>query len=169
KMKKISLIITIYNESNTIQQLLDSIENQSRLPDEIVIVDAGSTDQTVEILEAFKDSTKIPVVIEVHKKSNRSQGRNLAIERAKHSIIAVTDAGNILGSHWLERITAPFENQKVDLVAGYYLPLTKTHFQKALAPFVSTMPQDFDESNFLPSSRSVAFTKEAWEKAGRYP
>jgi glycosyltransferase involved in cell wall biosynthesis len=47
---KTSLITTVYNEQNSISDFLKSIFEQTLLPDEIVIVDGGSKDQTVQMI-----------------------------------------------------------------------------------------------------------------------
>jgi len=166
---KVSVIVTVLNESNSIEALLESFLKQTKMPDEIIIVDAGSKDKTVEKIKKFKNTHKLPIRLFIKPKINRSTARNFAIKKANQEIIAVTDAGCILGSHWLERITAPLIEDKADSVAGYYVPITPTAFQKALAPFVAVMPENFDPEEYLPSSRSVAFTKRAWELAGHYP
>ena len=87
---KISLISTMLNERHTVGPWLDSIRRQSRLPDEIVIVDGNSSDGTWEFLQAaaFADP-----LLSVCRESggNISTGRNMAVRHAKHEIIAVTD------------------------------------------------------------------------------
>lgn len=167
--KKTALICTIYNESDAIEALLNSIHNQSQKPDEIIFVDAGSTDNTVHKINSFSKENSLACKVYIKPGFNRSQGRNYAIKKASANIIAVTDAGCILETHWFERITLPLLQEKADAVAGYYLPLTPTPFQHALAPYVSVMPKNFNPAEFLPSSRSIAFTKRAWELAGKYP
>ena len=49
---KTSLICTVLNEEESVQELIDSIINQSVMPDEIIIVDGGSTDSTTEVIMA---------------------------------------------------------------------------------------------------------------------
>lgn len=162
---KISFITTVLNEEKTIGDLLDSLSQQSKKPDEIIIVDGGSTDKTVEIIK--KHSLKKKLIIQPG--ANPSQGRNLAIKNAKYQIMALSDAGCQLDKDWLKRITKPFSNKNVDAVAGFYLATAKNVFQKCLAPFVVTMPDKFNPTTFLPSSRSLAFKKSAWQKVGHYP
>jgi hypothetical protein len=81
----------------------------------------------------------------------------------------VSDVGCILDKHWLENITDPFNNSAVDVVAGFYHAKTESVFEKCLATYTCVMPDKVDKQNFLPSSRSIAFTKYAWEKVGGYP
>ncbi|MHA1251233.1 MAG: glycosyltransferase [Candidatus Helarchaeota archaeon] len=165
----ISLIITTYNEANSIENLLQDILEQSKLPSELVIVDAGSQDNTINIIknkiEEFK-LKKINVKLIISPGANISQGRNIAIKNSSHNIIAVTDAGSRLDKNWLELITLPLKNNKADFVGGFYLPVTHSRFQQILA-VLTTAP--YPKKSFLPSSRSVAFRKEYWEKVGGYP
>lgn len=165
---KVSLVITVKNEENCIEKLLESIANQTLSPDEIIIADAGSTDRTKEQIKHFK--TKLPQLklIDVSN-SNRSKGRNAAITKAKNDIIAVTDAGCSLKNDWIEKITNPLARKEGDAVAGFYITSDETMLEKCSAPFLATMPDKLVVDEYLPSSRSVAFTKKSWEKAGKYP
>lgn len=161
---KVSFICTVLNEENSIKAFLDSIKAQTKKPDEIIIVDAGSTDKTNSIIRKYSNIKLI-----VGKGLNRSQGRNLAIKTAKHRILAVSDAGCILDPDWLKNITQPFVNPKVEVVAGFYQVKAVTIFQKCVAPFVAVMPDKLKLDTYLPSSRSLAFKKTAFLKAGQYP
>ena len=111
---KISFITTIYNEEKTIKIFFDSLLSQSKLPNEILIVDGMSTDQTVAKIKSYeskikKKKIKFTLLI---KKGNRSVGRNEAIKNATGEIIVCSDAGNILDKNWLKNISAPFKNKK---------------------------------------------------------
>lgn len=165
----VSLILTTFNEEAAIGKLLDSLSKQTFQPAELIIVDARSTDKTVQIINQYTPKLKFSVKI-YSKNLNRSKARNLAIGKANNDIIAVTDAGNILDKNWLKNLIEPFKlDNKIDSVAGFYIALTPTLFSQALAPFVATNPKEFDPETYLPSSRSVAFTKNTWKKVGKYP
>ena len=103
------------------------------------------------------------------KKGNIAIGRNEAIKNANNEIILVSDVGCILDKDWVKNISAPFEDKKVDVVAGFYEPIADSVFEKCLATYTSVMPDKIDPENFLPSSRSVAFKKSAWKEVGGYP
>ncbi|MDP3987949.1 MAG: glycosyltransferase [Candidatus Levybacteria bacterium] len=171
---KLSFICTVFNEEKTIKPFLNSLFNQSRMPDEIVIVDGGSSDLTIanikyQILNIKyrKILGKINFKILV-KKGNRSVGRNEAIKNASGNIILCSDAGCILDKNWVENIIEPFKDSKVDVVAGFYKGFCKTIFEKCLIPYVLVMPDKADPKNFLPASRTMAFTKDIWEKIGGF-
>lgn len=164
---KVSVVATVLNEEGNIARLLDSLINQTRTPDEIVIVDGFSTDSTPEIIERYKRNNKY--IKYYQKKGNISLGRNHAIEKAKHNIIAQIDAGCVAHKNWLERIVDPFEEDKsIGLVAGFYEMTGSSPLQKAVAPFHGITSRKFDHRSFLPSGRSVAFRKSTWKKVGGY-
>lgn len=166
---KISFVTTVLNEAKTITALLDSLQTQTKLPDEVIIVDAGSTDQTPDLIKAHDLNQNTTVRIIKQQGLNRSKGRNLGIKSAQHQIIALSDAGCVLDNDWLERITEPLTNTSTDSVAGYYQTTTASVLAKAMAPFVAVMPDRFNPQTFLPSSRSLALKKSAWLKVGQYP
>jgi glycosyltransferase involved in cell wall biosynthesis len=163
---KISVVITVFNEEGSVSNLLNSLQFQTTKPDEIIIVDGGSRDKTVEIIRHFqKKNKRMKLLIE---KCSRAKGRNLGIDIARNKLVVLTDAGCIAHKNWLERIVEPFENKEVDMVAGFYKMTGKTAFQKALSFFLGVLPSQFDV-NFLPSTRSVAIKKELWLKVGGFP
>lgn len=165
---KVSFIATVLNEGKTIRSFLESIFNQSKKPDEIIIVDGGSTDNTIEEISSFKFSDKQMRIKLIFKSGNRAVGRNEAIKKASNEIIACSDAGCILDKNWVKNIIEPFRNPKVDVVAGYYKANAKTIFEKCLTPYVLVMPDKISEKDFLPATRSMAFKKSIWKKAGGF-
>lgn len=165
---RISFIVTVYNEEKSLPKLLDSLLNQSVLPNEIVIVDAFSRDDTDKIVREyqakFERKTKKINFLYLKKRGNRSHGRNLAIRKSSSEIIVITDAGCILDRNWIREITKPFKKKNVDVVAGYYEGIFENSFQEALIPYVLVMPERINKKNFLPATRSMAIKKDIFEK-----
>jgi glycosyltransferase involved in cell wall biosynthesis len=112
----LSLVATVCDEGDSIRTLLDSMAQQNRPPDEIVITDGGSKDNTVAILKEYQ--SRLPLKILEAPDTNIAEGRNVAIKAASGDIIAVTDAGVRLSPNWLEELVKPFENPQVEAVAG---------------------------------------------------
>lgn len=178
----VSVVVTVRNEEKSIEKLLRALISQNKKPDEIILVDGGSTDTTVVKIQKLKikhqrclqlriknqnDNLKFKIFV---KAGNRAVGRNYGISRARNEIIAVTDAGGYPRKDWLKKITTPFVEKETDVVSGYYKSLARTPFGKCVTPYFLVMPDKVKRGmEFLPSSRSVAFRKSIWKKAGGYP
>lgn len=161
---RVALCFTVLNEGASIDRLLDSIQRQTRLPDEIIVVDGGSSDETVSRLEA----SSLPVTIIRQPGANISEGRNRAIAEATAEIIAVTDAGVVLEPEWIERLAAPIERDEADVAAGFFVADPQNDFETAMGATVLPNVDEIGEG-FLPSSRSIAFRRYVWEQVGGYP
>ncbi len=167
---KVSVIITVLNEGPAIRRLLDSLAAQTRAPDEVVVVDGGSTDDTVAILQSYADEGRLPLRVLVEPGANISRGRNVAVAAASGEVIASTDAGVRLSPDWLAELVAPFESENPpQVVAGFFLPDPHSVFEIAMGATVLPTLSDVKPDRFLPSSRSIAFTRAAWEGSGGYP
>ena len=164
---KISVIATVKNEGKALNALLDSLTYQTLLPHEVVITDGGSTDETVAVLQQYQRYLPLKIVLAAG--SNISQGRNRAIEAATGDIIAATDAGVVLVPTWLESLTSPIRNGRSAVASGWFEPDPYTNFEVVMGATVLPSRRDIDPDTFLPSSRSVAFLKSAWEEVGGYP
>lgn len=178
-LKGVSMICTLYNESDSVLEFLDSVFSMEAFPEEFIIVDGGSTDGTADLIAAFLDShkTRMTVRLRIDPECNRrhtpgpvARGRNVAIGMASGDIIAVTDAGCRLDRGWIEKIVAPLRaDDRYDVAGGWYLPDARTRFEKCVGDVWLTPPGAVNPKNFLPSSRSVAFRKTSWKLVGGYP
>jgi glycosyltransferase involved in cell wall biosynthesis len=160
---RVSLIATVLNEGDGLREWLAALERQTLPPDEIVIVDAGSSDDTWELLNDWRPA--VPVSVLRRPRVSIAGGRNAAINAATGEIIAVTDAGTVADERWLQRLVEAFGDECVDVAAGFFTPALDSVWQRALA--ATTLPDvsEIDGERFLPSSRSVAFRR-AWFDAG---
>ena len=164
----ISLIVTVLNEGDSIDPLMLSILAQTCQPDELVIVDGGSTDQTVSVIQSYADRLPLRVVVEPG--ANISRGRNRAIAESRGDIIAITDAGVRLESGWLQQLTQPLlDDPALMVAAGFFAADPRTRFEVAMGAAVLPVAADIDPATFLPSSRSVAVRRAALERASVYP
>lgn len=164
----ISVIATVLNEGESIRGLLNSLAAQTRAPDELVIVDGGSRDQTLAILREYRD--RLPLRLIEAPGLSISAGRNRAIAEARGGIIASTDAGVVLVPGWLEALTAPLrEDAALQVVGGFFEADPQSVFEVALGATTLPLVEEIDAASFLPSSRSIAFRRSAWEAVGGYP
>ena len=165
--ERVSLIVTVRNEEGSIDALLDSLLSGGRAPEEIVVADGGSTDRTWDRLAAR--AVLDPRVRAVRAPGNRSVGRNAAVRAARYDVIACTDAGVEVEPEWLERIVAPMEaDPGVGVVAGFYRPEGRAAFERAAGVVSAPALHEVDPDRFLPSTRSVAFRRAAFDRAGGF-
>jgi glycosyltransferase involved in cell wall biosynthesis len=162
---KVSLVITFLNEESTIGLLLEGIAQQTLLPAEIILVDGGSIDSTKKIIKQWQKNPLIGKKIHVlRKKGNRSAGRNYGIQKAKHSWIAITDAGCVPESNWLLALVEEQQTSQADVIAGYYYGLPQNAFEQAVVPYALVTPSRVNPKTFLPATRSLMLHKSVWEK-----
>lgn len=160
---KVSLVTTVLDARDRIEGFLASLAAQTRPPDEVIVVDGGSTDGTLEVLRRAEGITLIE-----EPGASIARGRNVAIAAAAHEVIAVTDADCELEPTWLERLLVPIE-AGADVAMGAYRPVTETFLHRCLAAVNLPDPAGWDEATFMPSSRSIAFRRGAIEAVGGYP
>ena len=167
--QRVALCLTVLNEADNLATLFASIAAQTRQPDEVVVVDGGSTDATVPVVQEWQ-AKGLPIALLTRQGANISAGRNVAIGEARAPLIAVTDAGVRLEPGWLAALTAPFDEPgPPDVVAGFFRSDPRTTFEVALGATTLPTAEEIDPARFYPSSRSVAFTRRAWARVGGYP
>ena len=167
---QVSLVTTVVNEAADIVGFLESIAAQTRPPDDIVLVDGGSTDGTLELARAFLATTDLPARVILMPGANRSQARNAGIRTAHGDIIAMTDAGCRLHPDWLAHLVAAFERDPdCELAAGFYETQADSPAERLVALAMVPTATELTPEAFLPSSRSVAFRRRVWERVGGYP
>ena len=174
---KLSLICTVYNEFGSIFEFLESYVQQTRYADEFIIVDGGSNDGTYELLNKFLyENSHLNVRVIRDESCNKSivrgpigRGRNVAIKNSRFDWIVSTDAGCILDKYWLSTLYARILSEEFDVIGGYYKFQTNNEFQKIYEEAMFLASDKINESNFLPSSRNIAFKKNLWSQLGGYP
>lgn len=166
--EKTSVVLTLLNEGAGLRALLDALLEQTSPPDEIVIVDGGSTDGTAELLHEYAaNDERFRILVEPG--VNIAKGRNIAIAAATSPLIAVTDGGCLPEPTWLANLVKPLCNDSDYMaVAGNIVAAPKSRFEYYAG--LLGMASDSGDSRtrwFL--GRSSAFRKSAWERAGGYP
>ena len=109
---KISVIIPIYNNEKTMERCLSAVFNQTRKPDEVIVVDCSS-DSTPEIIKG-----KFPKVKLFHADYRRwpSVQRNIGVKHASGDILAFTDGDVVVENNWIEEIEKAHKDN--DIVGG---------------------------------------------------
>jgi len=122
---KISIALATYNGQKYIQEQLDSFISQTRLPDELVVCDDGSTDETIEILERFKKIAPFTVRI-YSNKINLGYERNFekVMGLCEGEIIFLSDQDDLWFPDKISTVEEVFASQKNVLVVINDLDIT---------------------------------------------
>ncbi len=112
-IKKVSVIIPTYNEEKDIGECLKNLEEQTYKNFEVIIVDDGSTDKTVEIVKTFK---KVKLILGEHKGPGAS--RNLGSKKARGKILIFIDADMTFDKNYLKNLIKPILDDKTDKIVG---------------------------------------------------
>ena len=164
----VALVCTVLNEEETIVEFLNSVFSMSRLPDELIIVDGGSSDNTAGLIRSFP-AGRLGIQLIIEPDCNIARGRNIAIRHAQSPFIAITDAGCKVDTSWLELLMEPFLNDPMlDVVGGWMEPDGRTPFER----WVGMLQKPFnaiDLTTYHPTARSLAVKKSCWEAVGGFP
>jgi glycosyltransferase involved in cell wall biosynthesis len=157
---RVSLITTVRDETSSVEALTSAIAAQTRQPDEWIVVDGGSRDDTAERLRSAASARALPLRLEVVP-GNIACGRNAAIGAATGSVVAVTDAGCVPEQRWLEALVASLEDGTCDIVAGSTRARVRSAFDLAQWTLLDQLfgAHDTWRAPTL-SSRSLAFRRE---------
>lgn len=112
----ISIVMATYNGAKYIREQLESIFDQSVKPDEIIISDDCSKDDTLKIIGEYKNKVSIPIIINVNKK-NQGYIKNFkfAISIAKGDYIFLCDQDDVWETDKIEITLAKMKNHSADI------------------------------------------------------
>ena len=159
----VTVIIPCYNDGIYIAEALDSVLNQTILPDKIIIVDDGSEEKTLKVLRSLK-SDRIEVIYQINK--GVCAARNVGIERATTSIILTLDADDVFENTFLEKALILLHRKDIAAVGCYYRQFGY-HAEKSEI----IKPVGGKVSDFLVKNNGLGnalFRKECWQEVNGY-
>ena len=167
---KISVAVPVRNEANNIGDLLRRLLEQTRPPDEIVITDGGSEDETVQIVESFIKKGA-PVRLIKAGAALPGRGRNLAVAAASYEWIAFVDGGIEPAPDWLKNLATKAEGDaSLDVVYGGWEPITDSFFTECAA--ISYVPPPTEREAVVTRPRFIASSlmkTAVWRAVGGFP
>lgn len=166
----ISLVVPLRNEEQSLPCLLETIWQQTLQPAEIILVDGGSSDNTVKLARCTADKDSRFRVIEAGP-ATPGRGRNVGIEAASYEWIALTDGGNRLEPRWLETLVEAVEAEpSTDVVYGNFEPIIDSWFTRCAA-LSYPAPKVARPSGTMrgPVIASSLLRREVWQKIGGFP
>ncbi|MBW3006416.1 glycosyltransferase, partial [Candidatus Woesearchaeota archaeon] len=160
--KKVSVVILAYNEESTIKRTINSLLHQTQKPFEIILINDGSTDNTLKKAKKFKNKIRI-----INKKINqgRAWGYSKGFNTAKGDIVAYLDGDAFAPKNWIKELKKGFTKRQKNIacVGGYYLGYnTKNQITKLENKYnqIAAKLGLFK----LPSGTNMAYDKKICEK-----
>ncbi len=172
----ISVIIPTYNGSQKIVRCLNALAKQTRLPNEVIVVIDGSTDDTQEILNALKIDLNIQVIVQDN--LGRSASRNSGVGKAKGNLLIYFDDDIRPSSESIERhVNVHAKNQSI-VISGQILEDTSLS-DKDIFRFKAYLSQKWtskyheginqlSHKNLFLTAANLSVRKEDFEKLGGF-
>lgn len=162
-MPEVSIIIRTYNEEKHLGNLFRAIKKQDYKNHEVIIVDSGSTDKTLEIAEEFKAK-----IIKIETRDfTFGYALNVGCREASGKYLVFVSAHVLPVDHkWLSNLTAPFKDKKIAMAYGRQLGAEaskfseKRDFKKLFGPLPSNDGAPLNYAN----NANAAIRKDLWEK-----
>ncbi len=166
----VSLYIPVYNGESTIESVLKSVIKLSPGPDEIIVVNDGSSDKTKNILEKYINQIKI-----INNSSNMGLGysRNRGVSESKNEDIASLDADVEVDSNWLKDLFEIKEKFGSAISGGKLREKYKDrsiydHWRHVHATQNSFGEKDIENLGKPLAGSNTLLSKSAWKKVGGY-
>ena len=167
----ISVVVPVRNEDDSIGALLEALLKQTLPPQEIVIVDGGSTDRTTDIVNTYASNhSQIHLIREAN--ALPGKGRNVGAECAANDWLAFTDAGVVPAKDWLAQLADAVRNDPAsEVVYGSWEPVTDTFFRECAALAYAKVPPKLVNSRFIESRAvfSSLMRRSVWQAVDGFP
>lgn len=166
---KISIIIPTYNEASVISACIKSLSVQSYPSFEIIIVDDGSTDQTIEIISNLRKTIPLILLNQSHK--GAGSARNLGAKKATGEILVFVDADMTFDRRFLKKLVTPIISgnsigsfSKREYVSNWNNVWARCWNWNANLPDKARLPQNYPEKQKV----FRAILKKSFTKVGGF-
>ena len=165
----ISVIIPVYNGEGTIKETIESVLNQTFSDLEIIIINDGSTDSTLEILSTIDDSR---IKVFSYPNAGPSASRNRGIDNSQGEYISFIDADDLWTPDKLESQLQALKSNPQAVVAYSwtdYIDERSQFLRKGLHPkFKGNVYEELLKGNFLENGSNPLIQKDAFREVGNF-
>lgn len=170
-MACVSVLVLTCNRRPLLERCLAALRGQSRPPDEVLVLDNGSTDGTDALLARLAAEWPMLRVVAGPEEGSYAEARNAAVAASTGELIAFLDDDCEADRHWLARLVAALEDNRWDAAGGMVLPAAELHAPDGVGPEVLWAAGLMGEGLLghlggrlhLPSTSNLAFRRRAWE------
>lgn len=110
----LSIIVPVYNVQEYVKKCLDSLISQESDEYEIIIVNDGSTDNSLKICETYKDNKKVRIYTKEN--GGLSSARNYGLEKAKGEFVSFVDSDDWVAENYVSKIIETINSNSCDLI-----------------------------------------------------
>lgn len=125
-MARISIIIPVYNCEKHISRCIDSIISQTNKDYDIIVINDGSTDNSLAILNAYKNKFPTKITLIDQENCGVANTRNKGIELAAGEFITFIDNDDYLDDDYLDTLVKGMEDGEYDILISGYRRITET-------------------------------------------
>lgn len=119
-MPKISIILPVYNTEKYLEKCLTSIKNQSNQDYELIAVNDGSTDHSLDILEKYQTLFKEKMILIDQKNKGVVKSRKVALDQSTAPYLAFIDSDDYISPRYLESLETALEEQNTNLAIARF-------------------------------------------------
>lgn len=158
-MSRPSVIIPTLNEERHVGSLLSDVAAQTRTPEEVLVVDAGSTDDTVAVVRRF------PFVEVLEGEPPVACGRNLGARSATGDVLVLLDADVRLPERFFECFLAEFEERGLDVACPLYVPYRSTPAVRVFHSLFNLLTRTFQGTLPSGAGHCIAVRREVFRES----
>ncbi len=169
---RITLFTTVYNRPDEVAELLATLAQQTRLPDEILIVEDGSSVPCKKVVEGYTD--RLPIRYLYQENTGQGFARNTAYAAATGDLLIVVDSDCLLPEDYVQIVERDFTDRGLEVFGGpdaahpSFTPLQKAIGFSMTSFFTTGGIRGQREEGFHPRSFNMGITREVYEKTKGY-
>lgn len=173
-MRKYSIIIPVYNRPVEVEELLDSLLEQDYANFEVIIVEDGSTEPSLEVVKRYQDRIDIQYFF----KPNTGPGdsRNYGMAKATGDYIVLFDSDCLIPSNYFREVEKGLNVRQLDAYGGpdaahESFSVVQKAINYAMTSFFTTggiRGKEKNLDNFTPRSFNMGVSKAVYEKVGGF-
>ncbi len=169
---KISVLIPCHNEEKSIKKCVQSCLDQTRKPNQILVVNDGSTDSSLAILNSF--GKKIETLNIYPATGNKSHAQEAGLAKISGDVFVATDGDTVLDPDFVRQIELEFQDPKISAVGGYVRSVRHNWltacraFEYTISQYVHKRAQNYLDFLYVIPGASGAFRTDLFKKYIRF-
>lgn len=146
--KLVSVIVPVYNNEKSVGKTIDSICNQTYKNLEILLVNDGSTDNTLEVLKEYQEKD-LRIRVLSQNNSGPGEARNHGLREMQGDLVTFVDADDIIGKEIIEKLVKAQEQENADVVRYNFYYSTEDNLKEQRGDLLGLNNCKFEDNEIL--------------------